>query len=341
MKAPLPTSAADPDEQASLWAARLEGDALTAADRGRLEAWLAASPGHRARLSEYCQLSVNLQAQLSALAAAGALGPGTAAGPSARVRPRRWVALAWSGAALAAAAAIALAFRLEWNGRLGRTEQLDSPPGQRRSFTLGDGTRVELNAHSQLVVELRRRERHVRLSGGEAFFAVARDRARPFVVDTPGGSVRVTGTVFDVRTEGAADLEVTVVEGSVQVQPTGLAGGRPDAVVSLVAADQLSAGTAGVGVKALSRSDLEDALAWRQGQIVFNGVPLGAALARFARYHERSIAVTPEAARLTLAGRFSLDDLDGFLTELAQALPVQIKAAPGGGLEVSVRPPPG
>jgi transmembrane sensor len=134
---------------------------------------------------------------------------------------------------------------------------------------------------------------------------------------------------------------VTVVEGSVQVQPTALGGGRPDAVVSLVAADQLSAGTEGVGVRALSHGDLEDALAWRQGQIVFNGVALGAAVARFARYHERSIAVTPEAARLALAGRFSLDDLDGFLTGLAQALPVQIKPAPGGGLEVSVRPPPG
>jgi transmembrane sensor len=345
MNAPTPLSDAGLDEQASLWAARLEGDGLTAADRQRLEAWLAVSPGHRARLSAYCQLSVNLQAQLAALAAAGALErafTGEAeAGRPVRHRPRRRPALAWSGAALAAAAAVALGFLLAWYGPSGRTERLDTAAGQRRSFTLADGTRVELNAHSQLVVELRRRERHVRLAGGEAFFAVARDRARPFVVDTPGGSVRVTGTVFDVRTEGAAELEVTVVEGAVQVRPTAMGGGRPDAVVSLVAADQLSAGTEGVGVRALSPGDLEDALAWRQGQIVFNGVSLGTALARFARYHARSIAVTPEAAKLTLAGRFSLDDLDGFLTELAQALPVQVRPGPAGALEVSLRPPPG
>jgi transmembrane sensor len=117
--------------------------------------------------------------------------------------------------------------------------------------------------------------------------------------------------------------------------------GRPDAVVSLVAADQLSAGIHGIGVKSLSHSDLEDALAWRQGQIVFNGVPLGAALARFAHYHARSIAVTPEAASLTLAGRFSLDDLDGFLAELAQVLPVEVRPGPAGALEVRIRPPPG
>jgi transmembrane sensor len=327
---------ADPDEQASLWAARLEGDALSAADRVRLDAWLSDSPTHRERLSEYCQLSLNLQAQLPALAAAGALAPAVPSAPP----PRPWRTRAWAAAALSAAAAAAVALALWWNSPTGRTERVGTDAGQRRSFTLADGTRVELNGHTQLALENRRRERYARLSGGEAFFEVTKDRARPFVVETPAGSVRVTGTVFDVRTEGGGGLEVTVVEGSVQVRPTAMGGGRTSALVTLGASDQLVAGPEGVAVKSLSRGDLSDTLAWRQGQIVFNGVPLRAALARFAQYHERSIAAAPGAAELSLAGRFSLDDLDGFLTELTQVLPVQVKSGPKGGLEVSLRPSP-
>ena len=59
------------EEQASLWAARLEGSSLSAADRAALDAWLAEKPVHRVLLSDYCQFSADLEQLLPSLVAAG------------------------------------------------------------------------------------------------------------------------------------------------------------------------------------------------------------------------------------------------------------------------------
>jgi transmembrane sensor len=107
----------------------------------------------------------------------------------------------------------------------------------------------------------------------------------------------------------------------------------------LGAGEQLSAGPAGVEVHTLSAAALADALAWRQGQIVFNGMPLHEALARYARYHGRGITVTPDAANLPLSvgGRYSLDDLDGFLAQLEVSLQVRVTRSLNGTVQVSLR----
>src|SRR5688572_18134619 len=61
------------DEQAALWAARLDGDTLDRAQRAELDTWLAQKPAHRALLSQYCQFSADLEEQVPALVAAGAV----------------------------------------------------------------------------------------------------------------------------------------------------------------------------------------------------------------------------------------------------------------------------
>lgn len=334
-----PPSRADSaaDEQASLWAARLEGGTLDAADRTALDTWLAASPLHRALLSDYCQFSADLEQSLPALVSAGAVKMPATAQPSRRRWSFSWLTLA--GGTLAAAAAVALFFTLAPTGSP-RVETLATSVAQRQSFTLSDGTRVELNAQTSLRVENTRDERRVRLASGQAYFAVAKDAARPFIVETPTGSVRVTGTVFDVRTDKVSELEVTVVEGSVQVRPSDTAGTGPRPPSSLTAGEHLSATAHGVTRLTLTASGLDDALAWRQGKIVFNNQPLHVALARFAQYHGRGITVTPAAQKLTIGGRFSLDDLNGFLDALAQIHPIRVNADPSGILRISLRTEP-
>src|SRR6185369_15486893 len=143
----------------------------------------------------------------------------------------------------------------------------------RDAITLTDGSRVELNARTSIQVEIGAKERRVRLADGEAFFTVAKDPSRPFIVETPAGSVRVTGTVFNVRSESATQLEVIVAEGSVQVRP-GQEGAAPYA---LTARDRLSCVGADVKTAKLSATELENALAWREGRIVFVGTPVRAA----------------------------------------------------------------
>src|SRR5688572_767946 len=260
------------DEQAALWAARLDGDSLDRAQRAELDTWLAENSAHRALLSHYCQFSADLEEQIPALVSAGALSiPSPAKGGP---RPLKWNFPRLPGIAFAAAAAIAVTVSII---RPAPEVQFVAMASAQRgpSTTLADGTRVELNANTSLRFENTKDGRLVRLAGGEALFSVAKDPARPFIVRTPAGSVRVTGTTFNVRTDPSRTaFEVTVVEGSVEVLPDS---GKKPALVPLVAGDQFSsaAGTA----RRLSAGELEDALAWRTGIIVFKGTPLSEAAA--------------------------------------------------------------
>jgi transmembrane sensor len=319
------------EEQASLWAAKLDGSTLSASDRAELDAWLAAAPQHRAMLSQYCQFSADLEQRLPALVISGAVKL-----PAEAVeRPRRSWRLAWAGLGLAAAAAVAIAV---WPTRpMQQTESVATSVAQRKTLELSDGSRVELNARTSLLVELGAKERHVRMADGEAFFTVAKDPSRPFIIDTPAGSVRVTGTVFNVHADTAAELKVTVVEGSVRVQPGVSAGGPSSEPAQLRAHDELTAVAGHTVVHQLSTSDLENALAWREGYIVFEGTPLRDALARLSRYHGRTITADPAIADQPIGGRFRLDDLDVFLQSIQDFLPVRVSTDSSGAIAVTPR----
>jgi transmembrane sensor len=324
---PAPISPAI-DTEAALWAARLEGGTLDAADRNALDAWLAASPAQRAALSLYCQFSADLEVQLPALVAAGRVALPAPA-------PRRsWSLKLVTASAFAAVAAIALTVVLT---RPAAPEAHATAVAQRQTITLADGTRIELNARTQLTVALGSAERRVRLASGEAFFQVAKDASRPFHVETPAGSVRVTGTAFNVLAESASTLDVTVLEGSVAVSPAASTGAR-GTPFALTASDHLSLrpGSGGI-VNKLSAATLANTLAWRQGAVIFDDVPLAAALARFAHYHDRRITASPDVADLRISARFELDDLDGFFASLAELKNVRAVRDASGAYVVSLR----
>ncbi|MEN9404014.1 MAG: hypothetical protein RL091_2717 [Verrucomicrobiota bacterium] len=329
---PSSVPSAASEEQASLWAARLDGSDLSAADRADLERWLDADPAHRTLLASYCQFSADLEQQLPLIA--GIRDELAEFRTTAKtIRPFPW--LRWpilAGAMLTAAAVVVV---ILWPGQPQNLFQnIAAPVAQRQAVTLPDGSRVELNAGTAVSVELRADARRVRLTDGEAFFKVSRDAARPFIVETPAGSVRVTGTEFNVRSSALDPLEVTVLEGSVQVR----AGSSP-APQMLHANDQLVAGPEGVSVTPLSSAQLGDALAWRRGEIVFTDTPLREALARFARYHGRTLTAADSVAQLRMGGRYSLDDLEGFLAALQDGiLPVQVTRSPDGTVHVDAAP---
>jgi transmembrane sensor len=320
------------DERAATWAARLDGDVLEASERSALDAWLAESPAHRAALSEYCQLSADLEERLPKLVAAGAVAMPT------QKKRRIWSFPSVAGLALAAAAAVAL---VVWAARPApQVQNFVTAMAERANYTLADGTRVEMNAHTSLRFENGKTERHVRLAGGEALFIVTKDKSRPFTVETPTGSVRVTGTTFNVRSDSAiAAFDVTVVEGSVQVRPSQAAGGSgAGAITPLAGGEHLSAHAGVVTKKTLSASALSDELLWREGKVVFVNVPLAEAAARFAHYHGRIITVDPLVAKEPIMGIHSLEDLDGFFNFINSALPAKVNYDPNGAASIVPQP---
>jgi transmembrane sensor len=326
-----PTQGPDPEaeDQASLWAARLEGSELSDTLRAELDAWLEGDPSRRELLSRYCQFSAKLDHLVPALVETGGVRM-----PEAGARPRGWSPWRLAAAGLLAAG---LAMAVVWMSGSGPgTENLSTPAGKRGTFTLSDGTRVELNANTSILVENSRAERRVRLSNGEAFFVVSRDKSRPFTVETPAGSVRVTGTIFNVLSEAAMQLEVTVVEGSVQVRPGETSEGRPAPPFVLGAGDRLTDVNGAVSLRALSGAETDDALAWRKGQIVCMSMPLSEALARYAHYHGVTIAVTAGAGRRPVGGVYGLGDLDEFLAYVRQGLNMSVVRASDGSVRVSL-----
>lgn len=100
--------------------------------------------------------------------------------------------------------------------------ELIIPMGSRAKFRLPDGTEVNLNAGSRLRYDRMYgvRERFVELEG-EAYFIVARDQEKPFIVKTPYLNVTAVGTEFNVKAyPGDETIETTLVEGSIRVEPT-------------------------------------------------------------------------------------------------------------------------
>ena len=71
--------------------------------------------------------------------------------------------------------------------------------GEQVTVRLDDGSKIQLNTDSELSVRFSKAERRLVLERGQAFFDVAHDPARPFVVDAGKASVRALGTRFDVR----------------------------------------------------------------------------------------------------------------------------------------------
>ena len=216
---------------------------------------------------------------------------------------------------LTAAAAVALAF---WLGQPRvNTQTFTAPAAQRQAMALADGTQVEINARTQLNILISANERRAQLNNGEAFFAVARDSKRPFVVETPAGSVQVLGTKFNVRTASDGTLDVAVVEGLVKVRPANAA--ADDQPITLPAGTRYHRGM----VATISRAETDTLLAWRQGQVVFYDVSLDEALAHVARYHDRKIVVSAAAAAERPGGRFGIDNLEEFLANLEAAIGVE------------------
>lgn len=170
--------------------------------------------------------------------------------------------------------------------------------GERRMLTLDDGTRVEMNSDTALVLSFTPSERRVEVRRGEAFFTIA-ENERPFVVTAGETEIRDIGTAFSVENDVRA--QVTVEEGLVDVSRTGIA------PVRVGARQRVEFG--GEAISSVLEADPEMALAWREGQIVFRQERLADVVADLNRYRAgRIVIVNPTIGDLLVSGVFEIDD---------------------------------
>jgi len=269
------------------------------------------------------------------------------AGRSQSIPQRRW--LLTQGLAFAGMAG--MTFGVGWLGwRYNQAQPVfeqafNSRKGQQIEARLPDGSALRLDTATALQVTFFRGRREVHLVQGQAFFSVAPDAARPFVVEAGGAVVTVLGTRFSVRytpdMPGRDGVEVAVEQGKVRVTRVQGAHDQPTMGAADVESFDLTGGQILVlpvdGTSpVLSTVSSVGVAAWRNMPLSFSNVSLREAVAEMERYADLGIAVIdPAVANLHLSGTFDPRDAVATRHLLANALPVRLVDSARG---VEVRP---
>jgi transmembrane sensor len=194
--------------------------------------------------------------------------------------------------------------------------------GAIKRISLSDGSTVTLNTDTVIHVRLSGTSRRIDLERGEAFFEVARDPRRPFLVSAAGERVVAVGTQFSVFRR-AADLRVVVTEGEVKVEALkGGAAVRP--ATELPAGSIAQVDSAGVLVKQRTVAEAETYTSWRSGYINLTDTELATAVAEFNRYNKKKLVIADSAiTALRIGGNLRAANVDAFVRVLEEGFPVR------------------
>jgi len=260
------------------------------AEDGDLTAWYDMAPGNRAAYAQAETIWRELDEVLHRQ-------PVPPAGMQATRPPRRFPI----GAVMAMAASLLLALVALPFITGGRETDIATRIGEQRTVLLADDSRVTLNTDTRLTVAFDKSGRSVELERGEAFFEVAHDARRPFIVHVGRDQIRAIGTEFIVRRDGGRIL-VTLLQGKVAVTGGDAGGAKP----ILLTPGQRVALSGGKGAM-LDRPQLDTVAAWRRGEMILRGTPVAEAVREMNRYSKIRIEIgTPRIATAQLTGVFRL-----------------------------------
>lgn len=307
-------SSGSPD--AASWFVRLERNPNDGELREAFETWLAASPQHRDDWSRVDGAWTRMDAvkdDPAVLAARAALQSELA--NARRAPPLRWAA------GIAAAVVLGgglLAFG-SWRQATDVVQPVEvasapqalavysTPVGGQQTVTLEDGSQVTLSTDTEVRLTDWERRRALTVIKGEAFFQVAKNPERPFVVTAAGRTVTALGTAFDVRVE-PGQWSVSLVEGKVRVASA-------QTSIDMTPGHHLT--QQGDAAWSVERRNVADLTSWRDGSLVFENQPLASIVREMNRYSTQQVQIAdPTLAATPLSGRFKTGDTAGFVATL-------------------------
>lgn len=322
------------ERMAAEWSLR-QAHGLSFAQEHELAQWLAADERHARMFAEMEHTSRLLDGMKFQLPPAAASHVDVPKKTSARHYVRIAVGLAAAGAVAFGVWTFHQSSRLEYatseSTQLGEIKRLELP----------DGSVALLNTNTAVEVSYERAERRVRLLSGEAFFTVAKNPARPFIVQAGRVAVRAVGTAFDVRLRAEA-MSVLVTEGKVRVScnaspkfnDTSVAHDAEPLLemghMAQVAFDSDRApAPEGLVVSTIEERLMKSALAWQEGRLEFFETPLSEVVAEFNRYNRHKIVIAdPELAARRFGGAFASHQIEPFLELLEQSFGVVAEHRP-------------
>jgi transmembrane sensor len=284
----------DVAHEAATWFALLLDENATQADHQRFREWLLIDEKH-----------AQAYARIERLWTYAAQEPLPDAPPSSR---RNLLKLTSGLVLLAGAGGTA------WT--IARQPDFSTGTGEIRSVTLADGSRVELGAASAISIGFTATRRHIRLIGGQAYFEVSADAARPFVVEAGRVSARALGTAFSVSI-APERTSIAVTQHRVRVK----ADGR---MVDLAEGDVVDWENGLLGNIAVGEA--ANRLRWRDRQLVFLARPLGEVIAEVNRWRKgRLLILDPALAARKVTAILDVNDIADIDKTLEQGLPVSLQ----------------
>lgn len=197
---------------------------------------------------------------------------------------------------------------------------LETPRGGQYQVILSDGTKVWLNASSRLRYPktFSGNKRKVEVEG-EAYFEVAKDASRPFIVNTPQETIEVLGTHFNILAyPDETTSYVSLLEGKVSVT---VANNTP----KILREGQQSI----VNGNTIQLKDInqEESIAWKNGEFMFNDENLGSAMRKLARWYDLEIEVDQAVQDISLWGSISRYENFGEVLQIIKLTDKNIRVA--------------
>ncbi len=189
--------------------------------------------------------------------------------------------------------------------------------GEQRTLELADHSRVTLDTHTAVNIHFNAGQRHIELLQGNILLQVAKDKQRPFIVETAEGTARALGTEFTVRRQRKV-TQVMVIESRVEacsVQP------RTCVTLSPSESTHLQPGM----TPRTTLVDPQAEAAWTHFKLVADHMPLPQLLNELQRYYAGHLSFNESALEgIYVSGVFALDNTTQTLGMLARTTPVTI-----------------
>jgi ferric-dicitrate binding protein FerR (iron transport regulator) len=204
----------------------------------------------------------------------------------------------------------AIAYTINGNSNTGALyNTISTPAGGIYQLVLPDGTKAWLNSLSSIryPTEFATADRRVQISG-EVYFEVAKNPAQPFIVKVNDlTEVKVLGTHFNVNAyKDEAEIKTTLLEGSVNISM----GNKNVLLTPGQAANINKQGN----IKRINDADLEEAIAWKNGNFLFNSAGLADIMRQVSRWYSLEIVYDGKIPEDRFSGRVSRSvNLSNFL----------------------------
>lgn len=308
----------DIESVAAYWVVRLNAEDCTPEDRYAFDVWRREDPVHEAayqkikRGNDYLDRFMEVPEFQDRIELARK-----------RTKPPLWKqnSFRWIGAAAACLAIVAASvvflslpqFGEDSVAAIEIVEVYETRIGERSTVTLSDGSVVTINTNSRIEVDYTDDMREIKLIRGQGFFDVAKEIDRPFVVVAGEKRVLALGTIFDVRFDDQNEVQVTLVEGKVQIDSASGTDGRVEEsgrsnaieetattlpVIELNPGERLIV-RANVAPEIVETDAVEET-SWRRGQLVFRQRALSEVVAEMNRYSTQQLVLDEDVRVLAL-----------------------------------------